>query len=179
MKKYIIGILVVLLVISISGCITDNNNSKDNSTNVQTISQNGVLVRFPADWVLAEAQSNDSVISIASSASLDSSKVAKVNVNVEKRALSGSFDTMINSTYTSLMSNSSNQLISLGDIKVGDQDAKECIYTSTDNGEVKQHKAVWINQGSNVYVILCTAPQDQFDSQLKYFDYIINNIKIT
>lgn len=174
------GILVVLLVISISGCITDNNDSNDNTTDIQTVSQKGILIRFPSDWVLAEAQSNDSIISVANSASLDSSKVADVNVNVEKRVLSGSFDSMVNSNYASLMSNSSNQLISLGDIKVGDQDAKECIYTSTDDdGKVKQHKAVWLNYGSNVYVILCTAPQDQFDSQLKYFDYIISNIKIT
>ena len=46
-KYYLIGILAILLVISVSGCIGDNNSNNGNSTRVQSVTQNGVILEFP------------------------------------------------------------------------------------------------------------------------------------
>ena len=179
MKKYILGILVVLLVIFASGCIGNNSSDDDNKTQVQTIAQNGVLIKFPADWVLANSQSNNSLVSVVDPASLDSSNVGKINVNVQKMELSGSLDSFVNNTYKSMESNSSITIQTLGSVVVGNYEGIECIYFEDDGSDVKQHRAIWIEHGSEVYVVLCTAPQSDFDGVAKYFDFIVNNFRIT
>lgn len=43
------------------------------------------MVQYPSDWVLSESTSNDSVIALVKSDSIDSSKVGQVTINVEKQ----------------------------------------------------------------------------------------------
>ena len=57
--------------------------------------------------------------------------------------------------------------------------ALEYIYTSNDNGLEREHKAVWFEKGGQAYVIMYSAPLDQFESNLYVFDYIISDIQIT
>ena len=54
----------------------------------------------------------------------------------------------------------------------------EADYTSGSGGDVKQHKAIWIKKDSDIYVILCSAPQSEFDEKLSTFDFIINSVKL-
>ncbi|OWT32462.1 hypothetical protein BGI41_07545 [Methanobrevibacter sp. 87.7] len=138
------------------------------------------MLKFPSDWVVAKSQSNDTVVAIADSKLLDSSKHAKVSVNIEKRDLEGqSLNTYFNKTYTSLLSNSSNQLISLGNsTTIKDRECYEADYLTDKDADVKQHRAVWVESNGQTYVILCTAPQKEFENYNKYFNYILSNIKI-
>lgn len=184
-KSYIVlGIIIILLLIGAAFAFSNHEKSQNNTnqTDVQTVSQNGVVLKFPSDWVVAKAQSNDTVVAIADSKSIDSStKYAKVNVNVEKQDLNGqSLDTYFNQTYTKILSNSSNKLISLGNsTAIAGKQAYEADYITDVNDSPKEHKAVWVESNNQVYVILCTAPQDQFESVNKYFNYIISNIQIS
>ena len=175
---YFIGILVVLLVISVSGCIGDNSNNT-NSTRVQSLTENGVTLEFPSTWIKADAQDNASVLAVADPNSKDQQGFSDTNVNVEKKAVSSSLETDFNSTYTQLSKNSDYQILSQGNVTAGSYKGLESIYTSNVNGTTKMHKAVWIENGDNVYVILCSAPQNKFDSQARIFDFIISNFKFS
>ena len=71
------------------------------------------------------------------------------------------------------------QLVSSGGVSIGGKDAVEYIYTSTQTGLEKEHKAVWFEKGGQAYVIMYSAPIDQFEDNLYVFDYVLSGIKIT
>ena len=74
---------------------------------------------------------------------------------------------------------SSFKLISSGDSVIGDRQAVEYIYTSNQNGIEREHKAVWFEKGGQAYVLLYSAPINQFEQNLYVFDYILSDIQIT
>ncbi|KZX17650.1 hypothetical protein MBCUT_01280 [Methanobrevibacter cuticularis] len=176
MKKYILGIIVIIAVIFVSGCISNS----DDVNNPQTLSKNGIIIKYPGSWVVANSQSNDSIASVADPSSTNgSSDLAQINVNIERREITSSLDSFHNQTYTQLFSNSDYQLIAQGNLTVGDSNALETIYTVNKNGTISQHRAVWIQKDNSVYVILFTAPQSKFESQNKNFEFILGSFKIT
>lgn len=176
-KKYFIGIFVILLVISVSGCIGDDSNEDENSTKVQSLSENGVTLIFPSTWVKANAEDNASVLAVADPSLKDDRGKSLINVNVEKKNSSNSLKGDFDSNYKLLASNSDYNILSKGNVTVGSYQGLEALYTSSDNGTIKMHKAVWIQKDKELYVILCSAPQDKFDSELNIFDFIISNFK--
>jgi len=182
MKKYILSILLIIAVIFISGCITnsDNTNANTNDTSPKTLAKEGILIKYPGTWVVASSQSNDSIVALADPKSKDPvTKLNNVNVNIERRNLSSSLDSYFNQTYKSLFSNSDFTPIAQGSTFVGQYTALECSYFQNSNGTVKQHRALWIEHNNQVYVILCTAPKDDFQNQVKNFDFILSNFRIT
>ncbi|WP_409200421.1 hypothetical protein [Methanobrevibacter sp. DSM 116169] len=176
MKKYLLIIAIIFAVVFVSGCI-DGNSDGTNSTEIQTISKNGVILKYPSNWVISESTSNSSLISVAAANSIDSSKIGQVNVNVEKQPISESLSTFVNKTTASLEKDSSYEMISSGQTTMAGYDAIEVVYKSDSNGTMKMHKAVWIEKDGEAIVVLCSAPEDKFDSNLKIFDYIIANIQ--
>ena len=164
MKKYIIGILVVLLVIFCSGCIDlGGNNGDDNMTEVQSISKGGVSIQYPGDWVVSQSSSNYSVLALSQSDSIDVSKVGQVTVNIEKRPIEGDFNNFVNSTYDAIEEQEDFSLISSGAVIVNDLEGLQYIYQSNHNGEA--------------YVILCSAPVSQYAQNQGAFDFIVENFK--
>ena len=182
MKKYILGIIVILAVLFVSGCITDSNNDNNttNDTAPLTLVKNGVLIKYPGNWVVANSGSNDSIVAVADPKSKDSvTGYSNVNVNIERRALPTSLNTYFNQTYVKLFSEPNITPIAQGSIAIGPYTALESLYTEDSNGTIKQHRALWIEHNNEVYVILCTAPENEFQNQVKNFDFIISNFKIT
>lgn len=182
MKKYVLGILIILAVIFVSGCITDssNTNSTDNDTAPQTLAKNGILIKYPGTWVVANSASNDSIVAVADPNSKDSDTgYSNVNVNIERRNLSSSLNDYFNQTYTQLFSNSSYTPLAQGNVSTGAYNALESLYTEDSNGTIKKHRALWIENNNEVYVILFTAPQNEYQNQVKNFDFILANFKIT
>ncbi|MDL2246013.1 hypothetical protein LJB96_00190 [Methanobrevibacter sp. OttesenSCG-928-K11] len=177
MKKYLLAIFIIFSVVFVSGCISDDNSS--NSGDIQTVSKNGVILKYPSTWVLSDSKSNNSLVSVSESSSIDSSKIGQVNVNVEKKELTTSLDSFINQTYTSMQKEGLIELISQGEVSYGGNTYIEVIYKSDINGTVKQHKALWTEKDGNAIVILCSAPENKFDSNLKVFNFIIENIQFT
>jgi hypothetical protein len=179
MKKYLLCILIVLGVIFVSGCIIDNKSDDGNTTEIQTISKEGILVKYPANWVVSKSSSNDSILSLSDSKSIDSSGIGQVNVNIERQKLEIPLDSFVNKTYTVLSMNSSFKLIYSGEINLHGNNVTEYFYTSEINGTLREHQAIWMENGGYVYVILCSAPQDKFESNKEIFNYIIDNFRIT
>lgn len=178
MKKYIIGILVVLLVIFCSGCIDiGDNGNDDNATEIQSISKDGVSLQYPGDWVISKASSNYSVVALSKSDSIDGSGIGQVNVHIEKRPIEGDFNSFINSTYEALNDDESFSLISSGAVAVGNLEGMQYIYQSTTGDAVKEHMAIWFEHNGEAYVILCSAPAGQFAENQGVFDFIVEHFE--
>ena len=178
LKGSIIGIIFILFMIFIiMGVSADNNTESQND--VLSLSKGGLSINYPSNWGYSESTSNYSIMAISKLDSIDSAKVGQVNINFEKKPLDTDFGTFINDTYKALASDSSFELVSSGDVAIGDRAGIEYIYTSNQSGVEKEHKAVWFEKGGQAYVILYSAPIDQFESNLYVFDYILSDIKIT
>ena len=129
-----------------------------------------ILIIFLVSSVSAENKANEETKVLT---------LSKGNINFEKKPIEGDFYTFVNSTYKSMQYDSSFKLISSGDSVIGDRQAVEYIYTSNQNGIEREHKAVWFEKGGQAYVLLYSAPINQFEQNLYVFDYILSDIQIT
>lgn len=176
MKTKIMTLIAIILLFS---CAIGAIGASDNSTSVLTLSKGGIIMNYPSDWGYSQATSNDSIMAISKIDSIDALGVGQVNINVEKRPIdNGDFYTFVNTTYKSMEYDSSFSLVSSGASVVGNKEALEYVYTSNDNGVEKEHKAVWFEKGGQAYVLLYSAPLDQFESNLYVFDFILSDIQI-
>ena len=172
------SIIAIILIIFLVSSVSAESKSNDDTT-IQTLSKGGLTINYPSDWGYSKANSNYSIMSISKLASIDSAGIGQVNINFEKKPIEGEFYSFVNSTYKSMQYDSSFNLVSSGESIIGDRAALEYIYTSNDNGVERQHKAVWFEKGGQAYVLLYSAPMDQFDANLYVFDYILSDIQIT
>lgn len=183
MNKTYIGVIVVILIIVCGMFIYSNkvHNSDDvNATESLSVSENGVSIVVPADWVKASSQSNESVLAVANSTSKDSNGFNDINVNIEKKDVKNSLDYEFNSNYKSLSSNTDYQILFTGNVSgIAGQDGMEADYISNVDGSSKQHKAIWIEKDGSIYVILCSAPQTAFADHENIFNNIINTFEFT
>ena len=160
-----------------SGVSADSNSNND--TTIETLSKGGLSITYPSTWGYSEATSNYSIMSISKLDSIDALGVGQVNINFEKQPLTTDFNTFLNNTYKQMQYDSSFKLVSSGQSVVAGKPAFEYIYTSNDNGLEREHKAVWFEKGGQAYVMMYSAPVDQFESDLYVFDYIVSDIQIT
>ena len=174
LKNGIIIFMLVLFAVSVSAV----NASADGDT-LLSLSNSGVTISYPSDWGYSKAVSSDSIMAISKISSIDSLGIGQVNINVEKRPIEGDFYTFVNSTYQSMSKDPDYELVSSGGLILEGHDAMEYIYTSNTDGVQKQHKAVWFEKGGQAYVLLYSAPLDQFEDNLYVFDYILSDIQIT
>jgi hypothetical protein len=171
----IVVLTLLLLAVSVSSVSADSN-----STTILTLSKGGIVINYPSDWGYSEATSNESIMAISKLSSIDSAKVGQVNINVEKKPIEGGdFYTFVNDTYKSMQYDSNYKLISSGNIMVGDMEALQYVYTSTQDGVEREHKAVWFEKGGQAYVLLYSAPPSDFESNLYVFDFILSDMQIT
>lgn len=174
LKNGIIIFMFVLFVLSVSAV-----NASSNSTSVLSLSNSGITIDYPSDWGYSHAVSSDSIMAISKLSSIDSFGIGQVNINVEKRPIEGDFYTFVNSTYQSMSKDPDYELVSSGGLMISGKDAVEYIYTSNTNGVQREHKAVWFEKGGQAYVLLYSAPLDQFEDNLYVFDYMLSDIQIT
>ena len=181
-KKYIIGIIVLVIIIVGAMFLVNNklNSDKDvNGTESLLVSENGVSIIVPANWEKANSQSNESILAVADPKSKDSSGFNNINVNIERKNITGSLENEFNSNYKTLSYNSNYQILFTGNVSFANQVGMEADYTSNVGGISKQHKAIWLEKDDYVYVILCSAPQTSFTEQENTFNSILGTFKFT
>lgn len=175
LKGSIIAIILIMFVVLLASGVSASNND----TTIVPLSKGGLSINYPSDWGYSEATSNDSIMAISKLDSIDSYGVGQVNINFEKRPIEGDFDTFVGNMYKSMESDSSFQMISSGQSVIGDKPSLEYVYSSNQNGVEREHKAVWFEKGGQAYVLLYSAPLNQFEQNLYVFDFIVSDIKIT
>lgn len=170
---------IVLIAFLISSVSADTNANSNDDITIQSLSKGGLAIHYPSDWGYSKATSNYSIMSISKLDAIDAAGIGQVNINFEKKPIEGEFYSFVNNTYKSMEYDSSFSLVSSGESVIGDRQALEYVYTSNDNGVERQHKAVWFEKGGQAYVILYSAPLNQFEQNLYVFDYIMSDIQIT
>lgn len=175
------SMVIIILIIFLVSCVgaADNQNKANDGTDVLSLSKGGLTIHYPSNWGYSQAISNYSIMSISKLDSIDAAGIGQVNINFEKKPIEGDFYTFVNSTYKSMPYDSAFSLVSSGESVIGDRQALEYIYTSNDNGVEREHKAVWFEKGGQAYVLLYSAPVNQFEANLYVFDYILSDIQIT
>ncbi|MGL4669289.1 MAG: PsbP-related protein [Methanobacteriaceae archaeon] len=173
MKKYVLGLLLIIAVVFVSGCIGSSNDTAG------TVEQGGVSLNIPANWSKASSQSSDVLIAVADNKSVGANGIADISVIVQKKEANGSLKDIYNNTYATFLKNSSYKMVSEGNASLGEHPAMEAIYTVDSANGTIQHRAIWIAVNGNIYVILCTAPQSKFEAESNNFDFIVNSFKLT
>ena len=185
-KLTAIGVVILLIVIVVFGYIIVNdvqfnhNSSGNTNTNesvkMLSMSKGGVTVYYPSNWVLSQTTSNNSIIAISKQSGVDNREIGQININVEKKEFSGDFNTFVNKSYTNIHADKAFNLVSSGEVAINDEKALQYIYTSSsNNGVVKQHKALWFEKGNQAYVIMYSAPVDKYEANLPAADYIMSH----
>ena len=170
------SIIAIILIAFLIACVSAEG---DDQLTIQTLSKGGLVIHYPSDWGFSQATSNYSIMAISKLDSIDPTGVGQVNINIEKKPIEGEFYSFVNNSYKSMQHDSDFNLISSGESTIGDRQSLEYIYVSNDNGNEREHKAVWFEKGGQAYVLLYSAPIDQFESNLYVFDYLLSDIQIT
>lgn len=170
-------ITIILIAFLIVGVSAGNNNN--DQTTIQTLSKGGLVIHYPSDWGYSQANSNYSIMAISKLDSIDPAGIGQVNVNIEKKPIEGEFYSFVNMSYKSMEHDSDFKLVSSGESTISDRTALEYVYISNEHGVEREHKAVWFEKGGQAYVLLYSAPPEQFDANMYVFDYILSDIQIT
>ncbi|MDI9623486.1 MAG: PsbP-related protein [Methanothermobacter sp.] len=170
MKKSLVILFIIMAMVSVAGC-TSQSDVKN-----KIFKGDNITFEYPADWVIANSQANDTIVAVADPKSVNpQTGYAQTVVVIQKRGLEGDFYQMYNKNYATLFNNSSYQRVSEGNITIGSYQALENTYIVTEGGLKKKQRAIWIQRGNEVYVILCSALISEFDKERANFDIIINS----
>ena len=182
MKRIIgLGLVLILLIVGISFFINHPiNTTIDTNASQQSVeyTENGITLSIPGDWVSAKSGSNSTVLAVADPDAKDTHGFKCVNVNIEKKTNAGSLESEFNSNYNTLARNSNFNILFEGNATFNNQPAMEADYTESSSGTLKRHKAIWVKKDSDIYLILCSAPEVDFDNRLNTFDFIINSVQL-
>lgn len=175
LRKYVVMIILLLCsVVLVSGCVTENK--KTNETN--TYAQNNISFTYPGGWDIANTTSENAVVAVGDPNTVKSGSPTTL-VLIQKPAVAQGSD--LNNVYSANYARFFNKTgfvrVSEGNLTLNNMTALENIYKTNSTGDVKQYRAVWLNENGTIYVILCIANQSDFDSQQANFNLIINSFK--
>ena len=175
-RKILMGNIITIILIAFLIASVSADTNSDEKTTIQSLSKGGLVIHYPSDWGYSQATSNYSIMAISKLDSIDAAGIGQVNINIEKKPIEGDFYSFVNTSYKSMQHDTSFKLISSGESTIADRTSLEYVYISNDT---REHKAVWFEKGGQAYVLLYSAPLDQFDANLYVFDYILSDIQIT
>ena len=175
MRKYIILVMVLLFsVVFASGCVSNGNQTNTN----KTYSQNNISFKYPGSWEIVNATSPNAVVAVANPKTVENGSPTTLVVIQKPDVAAGSdINTVYSTNYAKLFNNTDYQRVSEGNITVNGVNALENIYKTNTTVEPTQYRAVWLNEGGNIYVILCIAKVSDFDSQQANFNLILDTFK--
>lgn len=169
LKNYLIPLIVIVLVVSISGCITD-------STGGNTYQKNGMQFSYPTNWDEANSIANNSLGAIVYS---NDSQISIVVQQVPTEFGSTLQDAYTNNNkniqtlngYTNIQENTTT---------VNGRNVTLHRYIDIDQlGQQKEHIASWMTMedGKN-YVLLYSAPVETYESQKDAYDTVVSSFKL-
>ena len=181
MKKYFLFIIIIVLsIILTSGCTSSGNQTANNTSNIQTYSGDQFTFNYPPGWQQIASQAQNSTVAVGDPSTADSNGNVQVNVEIQKsvKPSNVTFGQYYNDTYTQFAAqNLGYKQLSDGTIVVNGKTALENVYR-INMGTLEQKRAVWIQNGKIVYIILCTAPVSQYNNQQANFNIIVNSFKL-
>lgn len=166
----------IFMVVLVSGCVT--NEEKSNESNNYT--QGGVFFQYPHSWGVAKINSTNGVAAVGDPQTVINGKPT-TSVVIQKYNNTNYYNlqTAYEQNYAAFFNNTGKTKISEGNFILNNAKAYETVYTSSESGVKKKYRAVWLQKGSNIYVILSSAKVEDYDAQQPNFDQIINTFRVS
>jgi len=170
----IILMATLFMVVLVSGCIT--NDEKANQSNNYT--KGGVFFQYPHSWGLAKVNSTGGVAAVGDPQTVVNGKPT-TSVVIQKYNNTNYYNlqTAYEQNYAKFFNNTGKTKVSVGNFTLNNAKAYETVYTSSESGIKKKYRAVWLQKGGNIYVILCSAKVEDYDAQKANFDLVINTFR--
>ncbi len=180
LKKYLLAIILLISIVLISGCTTSGNQTTTNtSTGLKSYNGDQFNFNYPSNWQIITSQAQNSTIAVGDPTSADSSGNVQVNVEIQAavKPSNVTIQDYYNSTYAQFAAqNLGYKQLSDGTITVNGKTALENVYVLSSIS--KEQRAVWLQNGNNIYIILCSAPISQYSEEQENFNTIINSFKL-
>jgi Tfp pilus assembly protein FimT len=173
MNKIIPLMVTIFMVVLVSGCITDDSTNETN-----TLSQNGVSFQYPLSWGVASVASPNGVAAVGDpQTASDGNPTTSVVIQTVNNTNNYDLKTAYDKNYATFFNNTGNTKVSEATFILNNAQAYEMVYSSADSGVSKKYRAVWVQRGSNIYVILCSARVEDYDAQQSNFDLVVNSFQ--
>lgn len=174
MKKILPLMVTIFMVVLVSGCIT--NEDKNNQSNNYT--QGGVFFQYPHSWGVATVTSPNGVAAVGDPLTA-SNGTPTTSLVIQKVNNTNAYNlqTAYTQNYLKFFNNTGKTKVSEGNITLNNAKVYEIVYTSSESGIKKKYRAIWLQKGKNIYVILASARMEDFDAQLANFDLVSNTFQ--
>lgn len=170
-KTLVLIPIIIILVVSLSGCITDDLFKKG-----ETFEGGGITFQYPESWQVANSVAEGSVGAVASK--------ENSNVSVVVQQVPTELGTDIQSACSN---NNKNLVLSPNYINI--QEVKTTVNNQTvilhryivneADGTQREHVATWIQMSNGrLYVILLSTPLESYESQRSSYDLIVGTFAL-
>lgn len=189
MKKYLPIFAIIALVVFVAGCV-DSGTTNDTAVNTtvpdipsKTYAKNGISFKYPQSWTSAVTTNiPGTIVGLADPKSKNSNGNYNTLAIVSKDQLpSGStVKQSFDATFEQYANNDSSfKLISERTLNINGLTAYEKVYYINVSGIKKQERSTWLEDNGTIYMILCNALPEDYDSQQTNFDLITYSFKVT
>jgi hypothetical protein len=170
----VVAAAVILMVVTVSGCVT--NEDKNNESN--NYSTNGVSFQYPHSWGVATVNSPNGVAAVGDpNTVVNGNPTTSVVIQKANTTATSGLKNAYDQNYAQFFNNTGKTKVSEAHLTINGVTAYENVYTSSEEGVAKKYRAVWLQKGSIIYVILCSARIEDFDAQQANFDLVINSFQ--
>lgn len=170
-KTMILVPLLIIVVVSLSGCITD-----DFIKTGETYESNGITFQYPESWQVVKSVAEGSVGAVASKNNSEISTViqqvpAELGTDIQSACSNNNKNLVKSPNY-----------INLQEIKSsvnGNPVILHRYIVNEADGSQKEHVATWIQMSDGkLYVILFNTPLDQYEKQRSSYDLIVGTFAL-
>lgn len=170
-KTLILIPLLIIVVVSLSGCITD-----DFVKNGETFESNGITFQYPESWHVVKSVAEGSLGAVASK---NNSEISAVIQQVPTE-LGTDIQTACSNNNKNLVK--SPNYINLQEVKSSVNGQPVILHRYLVNeadGSQKEHVATWIQmEDGKLYVILFNTPLDSYEQQRSSYDLIVGTFAL-
>lgn len=189
MKKYLPIMALIALVVFVAGCV-DSGTTNDTAVNTtvpdmpsKTYAKNGIYFKYPVGWTTSLTTNiPNTIVGLGDPKSKTSSGNYNTLAIISKTALPSGYTLKesFDATYDSYANNdSSYKLISERTLNINGLTGYEKVYYINVSGVKKQERSTWLEDNGTIYMILCNALPEDYDSQQTNFDLITYSFKVT
>jgi len=170
-KTMILVPLLIIVVVSLSGCITD-----DFIKTGETYESNGITFQYPESWHVVKSVAEGSVGAVASKNNSEISTViqqvpAELGTDIQSACSNNNKNLVKSPNY-----------INLQEIKSsvnGNPVILHRYIVNEADGSQKEHVATWIQMSDGkLYVVLFNTPLDQYEKQRSSYDLIVGTFAL-
>lgn len=170
-KTMILVPLLIIVVVSLSGCITD-----DFIKTGETYESNGITFQYPESWQVVKSVAEGSVGAVASKNNSEISTViqqvpAELGTDIQSACSNNNKNLVKSPNY-----------INLQEIKSSVNGKPVILHRYIVNeadGSQKEHVATWIQMSDGkLYVVLFNTPLDQYEKQRSSYDLIVGTFAL-